>query len=174
MLQLTTSGASLTDGSFRGAATEATNEGVPALAISGASGSQISFTTLSTSSSSTTAANLYGALTVSLVNTLVSTARPFLPQGILLNVNFPAIVAGSCDTPQAFKFVLTRINNAGTGTPADVQTCGVDRLPTEESVVRGGGCFSSISVMNATTKGDADADMQGVVLGKLGSILSCR
>ena len=110
---------------------------------------------------------------MALTNTLLSTSRPFLPSGILLNVNYAAIVPGSCDTAQAFKFVLTRINNPSTGTPADVQTCGTNRLPTEESVVRGGGCFASVSVMNATTKGDADASMQSVVLGKLGSILTC-
>lgn len=59
----------------------------------------------------------------------------------------------------------------------DVVTCNNNgRLPTESSVVSktsGSTCYASISVGIATTKGDASAAQQAVVLGKLGGILSC-
>ena len=47
------------------------------------------------------------------------------------------------------------------------------RLPTETSVVNKDGCYASISVGEASTKLDASAKQQAVVLRKLKSILSC-
>ena len=60
-------------------------------------------------------------------------------------------------------------------TPKDVVTCGnAGRLPTESSVVAGKkGCFVSVSVSKASTKGDASAAEQEVVLTRLRGILSC-
>lgn len=69
--------------------------------------------------------------------------------------------------------MLSRINSAGPGAAADVNTCGNSRLPTESSVVNTKGCYASISVGRADTKGDASASEQAVVLKKLGKILSC-
>ncbi|KAJ7619555.1 acid phosphatase [Roridomyces roridus] len=155
-----------------GAATEAVLEGIPAAAFSAATGSQSSFTTLTSSptSTDTKAALIYGALSVKLLNVLLASSAPILPAGILLNVNYPA-TTGSCTSTSAFKFVLTRINSNSSA--VDVQTCGTTRLPTESSVVAMSGCFASVSVMNASNKGDVNATMQGVVLNKLESILSC-
>ena len=65
---------------------------------------------------------------------------------------------------------------AASGAPPDVETCLTDRLPTESSVVdttTGGGCFVSVSVMNATTKADVDADTQAFVLNRLLGLLTC-
>ena len=59
------------------------------------------------------------------------------------------------------------------GTAADVNTCGKTRLPTESAVVGTNGCYASISVGRADTKGDASAAQQAVVLKKLAKILSC-
>ncbi|KAL5480413.1 hypothetical protein ACEPAI_1683 [Sanghuangporus weigelae] len=91
--------------------------------------------------------------------------------------SFPSIgqlfPTGECTNPNAFRFVLTRINEAASDAPADVQTCGTDRLPTENSVVAQDGCFVSVCVMNATTKGDVDAATQTFVLRRLGRFLSC-
>lgn len=69
--------------------------------------------------------------------------------------------------------MLSRINTANKSTPADVNTCGSTRLPTETSVVDTAGCYASISVGVATTKADATAAEQAIVLGKLKKILSC-
>ncbi|KZV96537.1 putative acid phosphatase [Exidia glandulosa HHB12029] len=150
-----------------GAATEGAKEGVPSLAFSGSTGSQVSYTTLPTSYS-----GVYAALSTTVTSTIVDSGKPFLPAGIALNVNFPS-VSGSCTTAGAFHFVLSRINSAASGAAADVRTCGSTRLPTESSVVGTSGCFVSISVMNATNKGDVAAATQQVVLTKLSSILSC-
>ena len=71
----------------------------------------------------------------------------------------------------SFKFVFSRINSNSSAT--DVNTCGTTHLPTESSVVATSGCFASVSVYNASTKGDVDAATQAVVLNKISTILSC-
>ena len=159
-----------------GAATEAAKEGFPAIAFSGSGGSQVSFTTLSQPSSSTTTANVFAALGVKLVQALLAqpfdASSPILPRNVSLNVNYPA-ARGDCTDPDAFSFVLTRINAASGSTPDDVSTCGSTRLPTENRVVARSGCLASVSVMNATTKGDVDAAAQEFVLSRLGDLLVC-
>ena len=63
---------------------------------------------------------------------------------------------------------------AAAGAAPDVETCGSDRLPTDESVIeKSGGCFASVSVMNAMTKGNVDAATQAVVLKRLEGFLTC-
>ncbi|KZS95218.1 sure-like protein [Sistotremastrum niveocremeum HHB9708] len=151
-----------------GAACEAVKEGIPAIAFSGSTGSQIGFTAAAPSPNYP---SIYATLSTTITNTLTSTAKPFLPAGIFLNVNFPS--TSSCTSASKFSFVLSRINSASSGTPADVSTCGTTRLPTESSVVGTKGCFVSISVGNATTKDDATAASQATVLSKLSSLLSC-
>ncbi|KAH8109105.1 acid phosphatase [Phellopilus nigrolimitatus] len=159
-----------------GAACEAAKEGIPSVAFSGAGGSHVSYTTLSTPSASTTTAEVFAALGTTFTQALLATpfnsSSPILPPNITLNVNYAA-AKGDCTDADAFSFVLTRIHTATSTTPADVTTCGSDRLPTERSVVSLSGCFASVSVMNATTKGDVDSDTQEFVLNKLRSFLSC-
>ncbi|KAK7029867.1 survival protein sure-like phosphatase/nucleotidase [Favolaschia claudopus] len=154
-----------------GAASEAAKEGIPSVAFSAATGGQVSYTTLTSSPSSTNskAALIYAAASVRLLNVLLASSAPILPSGISLNVNFPS--TSSCTSASAFKFVLTRINSNSGAT--DVQTCGTTHLPTESSVVAKSGCFASVSVFDAGTKGDVNAATQAVVLGKLSSILTC-
>ncbi|KAJ7822461.1 survival protein sure-like phosphatase/nucleotidase [Mycena leptocephala] len=154
-----------------GAASEAGLEGIPSAAFSAATGGQVSYTTLTSSPTSTDseAAVIYSALTVKMVNVLLASSAPILPPVIVLNVNFPS--TSGCTSAAAFKFVLTRINSNSGAT--DVQTCGTTHLPTESSVISKAGCFATVSVFNASTKGDVDAATQGIVLAKLSSILSC-
>ena len=159
-----------------GAACEAAKEGVPSVAFSGRSGSQVSFTTLTdTSAGSTIAAENYAALSIEFTNALLaSSARPILPPNISLNVNFPATSATQCPTPEDFTFVLTRVTTAAGGAPPDVSRCGTTRLPTEASVLGlSNACFISVSVMDATTKVDVPAATQAVVLERLESFLGC-
>lgn len=153
-----------------GAATYAASAGVPAVAFSGASGSQTAWSVDPVPQYST----LYAAAATTLTNALVADAGAYLPNGTYLNVNFPEAGPGTdCTHPADFHFVLTRINSAGRTTPADVATCGRTRLPTETSVVDADGCYSSVSVGRADTKGDADAAAQGAVLERLGRLLVC-
>ena len=95
-----------------------------------------------------------------------------LPKGVALNVNFPS-ASGGCIEASAFKFVLSRLTSANSSTPADVETCGTTRLPTENSVVGTSGCFNSVTVINATTKTDVDAVTQALVLNRLESFFTC-
>lgn len=113
------------------------------------------------------------ALSTNVTNTLLASSTPYLPTNVYLNVNFPSAGSGSCTSASAFKFVLSRVNSASSGAAADVATCGSTRLPTESKVVGTSGCYVSVSVGNAGTKGDSTAANQAVVLGKLKGILSC-
>lgn len=151
-----------------GAATEASLEGIPAIAFSGTTGSQVSYTT-----ATQTYQTVYAQLSTNVTTTLVDSGKPYLPSGIWLNVNYPTVSSSTCSSASRFKFVLSRINSASSSTAADVQTCGSTRLPTESTVVGTSGCYASISVGVASNKGDASAAAQAVVLGKLQSILSC-
>ncbi|KAJ3483053.1 hypothetical protein NLI96_g6573 [Meripilus lineatus] len=157
-----------------GAACEAALENLPSIAFSGASTSHVSFTTLQTdpTSSATVAALLYSQLTVQLVNALLrTTLTPTLPSGITLNVNYPRTSLRGCTSISNYAFVFTRlvVDNSAT----DVETCGSTRLPDESTVV-GAGCFASVTVINATTKMDVSATVQGQVLSRFPStFFSC-
>ncbi|KZS95177.1 sure-like protein [Sistotremastrum niveocremeum HHB9708] len=153
-----------------GAATEAAKEGVPAIAFSGTTGTQISFTATTPSPNYPA---VYAALSTTVTNALTRTAKPFLPPNVYLNVNFAAVTASNCTSPEDFKFVFTRIENATAQTPPDFRTCGSNRLPTETEVVRSGGCFTSISVGSAFTKNDTNAVDQAFVHAKISHLLSC-
>jgi len=105
--------------------------------------------------------------TEAILATPFSVFEPILPRNVTMNVNYPS-ASGACADPDAFRFVLSRINAAASGAAPDVRTCGTDRLPTESSVVATTpGCFVSVSVMNAVTKDDVDAATQAFVLRKL-------
>jgi 5'-nucleotidase len=116
--------------------------------------------------------NPSATLATTLTTTLLSTSTPYLPSSVYLNVNFPS-ASGRCTSASSFKYVLSRVNAASGSAAADVSTCGATRLPTESKVVGTSGCYVSVSVGNAATKGDSTAANQAVVLGKLKSILSC-
>ncbi|KAL8916138.1 MAG: hypothetical protein Q9172_006435 [Xanthocarpia lactea] len=154
---------------FNVGATEAAKRGIPAIAFSGTSGTPIAWTTTPIPTYVPTYANL----SVMVTQMLIASGKPFLPSNIWLNVNYPASSSSSCSSPQDFQFVLSRINTAFLGTPADVMTCGEKRLPRERDVVGSNGCYASISVGRADTKGDASAEDQAVVFRKLWKILSC-
>lgn len=151
-----------------GAATEAVKEGVPAIAFSGTTGSQTAWN--ATRESYMT---IYADLSTNVTQALTKSGKPYLPEDVFLNVNFPAVGRG-CTSASDFKFVLSRIYPAvPLITPDDVETCGSKRLPTERSIVgNGAGCFASVSVGNSN-KVDVDAKTQHIVLEKLKGILSC-
>ncbi|KAL8728238.1 MAG: hypothetical protein Q9166_005541 [cf. Caloplaca sp. 2 TL-2023] len=151
-----------------GAATSAAKLSIPAIAFSGTTGSQTAWT-----APIPTYVSTYADLSTNITSTLIASGKPFLPSNIWLNVNYPASTSSSCRLARDFKFVLSRINAASSGTAADVTTCGKSRLPTENKVVGTAGCYASISVGRADTKGDASKAEQAVVLGKFGAILSC-
>lgn len=149
-----------------GAATEASAEGVPGIAFSGTTGTQVAWTTATQPYQSA-----YAALSTNITQTLIASGTPYLPAGTWLNVNYSPVGSTSCSSESDFQFILSRIYPT-LGSP-DVATCGSSRLPRESTVMDTAGCYASISVGVASTKLDADADDQSVVLGKLRSILSC-
>ncbi|KAF9238177.1 hypothetical protein DTO027I6_7860 [Penicillium roqueforti] len=151
-----------------GAATYAAHDGIPAIAFSGASGSQTSW-----ESSRPHYSDVYADLATNLTNQVVAAGKPYLPDDVWLNVNFGK-VSDECTSPADFSFVLSRIHIAVPFlTPNDVTTCGKSRLPSEVEVSLASGCYASVSVGIAASKNDADAEMQGIVLKKLGNFLTC-
>lgn len=153
-----------------GAATYAANEGeIPAIAFSGASGSQTAWNVTPPAYSP-----IYAELATNLTNRLLASDQPYLPKDVWLNVNFPEVSDSSCNNVQDFEFVLSRIFPAvPLVTPDDVETCGSKRLPIDIQVMATKGCYVSVSVGVASTKLDASADAQNVVLEKLGGLLTC-
>ncbi|KAL4748926.1 hypothetical protein BDW72DRAFT_205247 [Aspergillus terricola var. indicus] len=144
----------------------AATAGIPAIAFSGEDGSATAWDAEVPAYSS-----IYAELAAKVVERVVSGGTPYLPDDVWLNVNFPSVEG--CSTADDFDFVLSRILAAvPLVTDDDVETCGSTRLPTENDVVGTDGCYVSISV-GAADKSDADATSQGVVLEKLGDLLTC-
>ncbi|KAK0201040.1 sure-like protein [Desarmillaria ectypa] len=146
-----------------GAACEAAPEGIPSIAFSAATGSQVSYTTLKSNpdSDGTLAARAYAALSVQFVQALTTAEGTILPTNVSINVNYPS--TSDCPDVSNFSFVLSRINEDESAT--DVEWCGTTNLPAESNVVKQG-CFASVSVFNASTKGDVNADTQAFVLDR--------
>ena len=123
---------------------------------------------------------MYAALTANFTRTLLCpSARPILPAGVTLNVNYGATTFsssgqpnGDCASPSNFQWVFTRLLKNSSA--VDVATCGSTTLPDETTVVDAG-CFASITVMNASTKADVSADVQAMVLERLApsGLLTC-
>lgn len=105
-----------------GAAVEATNQGIPAIAFSGATDEKVAW-----NAPTPNFARVYADLALNVTETLVSSGTPYLPDNVWLNVNFPASTDSECTSAAEFKFVLSRINPK---TPFvstdDVRTCGRD------------------------------------------------
>ncbi|OJK01335.1 hypothetical protein ASPACDRAFT_41596 [Aspergillus aculeatus ATCC 16872] len=156
-----------------GAATYAANTaGIPAIAFSGATGEQTAWNV----SAVPLYSQVYAELATKLTDQLIAGGdAPYLPDNVWLNVNFGAVTdGGSCATADEFSFVLSRIHTAlPLITADDVETCGSTRLPTETAVVDSDGCYVSVSVGLASDKLDANATVQGVVLERLGDLLTC-
>ena len=160
-----------------GAASTAAKLGVPAVAFSGTSGSQVSYTTLSSDpdATSTLAARLYASLTTHFVQTLLAAApdlapTSILPNGTILNVNYPSL--DDCPDASAYRWIFAR--NLWNPFATDVETCASDHLPDEASVVGRDGCYISVSVLGASSKTDVSSETQADVLAKLqGLPLSC-
>ena len=126
------------------------------------------YTTLDSdpNSTSSVAARLYASRVAKFTRALLApVARPVLPANITLNVNLAATSGSGCTNANNFKFVLTRLVSDSSAT--DVQTCGSTHLPDETKVVRSGGCFVSVTVIDANTKKDVNAATQAVVLNRL-------
>ncbi|GKZ26090.1 hypothetical protein AbraIFM66951_009970 [Aspergillus brasiliensis] len=153
-----------------GATTYAANQGIPAVAFSGSTGSQTAWNVSTVPTYST----VYAELATKLVDELVESGTPYLPEGVWLNVNFGDVSDDSCTSADDFSFVLSRIFTAiPLITADDVETCNSTRLPTETKVMGEDGCWASVSVGMAGDKLDANATVQGVVLDKLSGLLTC-
>lgn len=152
-----------------GAVCEAVSLGIPAVAFSGDTGDQTAWDVDPIPAYST----LYADLSVKVLGALIASGSPYLPTGIWLNVNFPA-VSDDCASVDDFSFVLSRLHTAvPLVSGADAITCDNDaRLPTEVEVVGTSGCYAAISV-GGSDKLDASQADQTTVLNQLESILTC-
>ena len=140
---------------------------IPAIAFSGASLGSLPWNT----SPSPRRSSVYAQLATILVDAIVASGPPYLPDDIFLNVNFPK-VEGACQEVGDFKWVMSRIN-PGMFSARDTVICGTNRLPTNWQVMRSGGCRISLSVADASDRTTASADKQEVVAKKLWGMWSC-
>ncbi|KAF9801282.1 hypothetical protein IEO21_10152 [Rhodonia placenta] len=79
--------------------------------------------------------------------------------------------ASSGDTgaqPSDYKWVFSR-NLANIG-QEDIRMCESTVLPTEKDIIAAGGCFISVSVLKATTKANANAELQAAVYRQLNKL----
>lgn len=150
-----------------GAAVHAVKEGIPGIAFSGMSSGNLAWDTQPVPGRST----VYAELANRVVSEVVKGGKPYLPEGVWLNVNLPK-VEGRCTRASDFKFALTRIN-VGLFSERDAEHCGSTRLPMELDVVMRDGCFVTVSVGDANDKTTASAEKQALVLRKLGGLFTC-
>lgn len=153
-----------------GAASHAVHEhSIPALAFSGRTSDNAAW---NASDSYPLSSRVYAELATEVTERIVQAGKPYLPDGVYLNVNFPKVSESECSDKGEVKYVLSRIFD--TFAEDDVETCGSKKLPSETSVVHSDdGCFASISVGLAETKKDADSTQQAEVLHKLGDLVTC-
>lgn len=151
-----------------GAATYAAKKAkIPAIAFSGKSTGTLAWNTSPVPQRSL----VYADLAANLTNAVISSGKPYLPEDVFLNVNFPE-VSESCNSPGKFKWVLSRVN-LGVFSEDDVEWCGSKRLPSELEVTAKSGCYISVSVVDANDKTTAPAEKQAIVLQKLQHMLTC-
>ncbi|KAF2841150.1 putative acid phosphatase [Patellaria atrata CBS 101060] len=115
---------------------------------------------------------VYADLALNLTSKIIASGKPYLPDDVFLNVNFPEVTETRCNNAQQFKFVASRIY-PGWISPPDAATCGSTRLPQESTVVGTTGCYVSVSFGDATDKTDTEAAKQRIVLDKLSGLLTC-
>ncbi|PCH42997.1 sure-like protein [Wolfiporia cocos MD-104 SS10] len=158
-----------------GAACEAAKEGVPSTAFNGATGAQVSYTTLESDPDSPYSQSswIYSALTVHYTRAILASqvpGIPLLPRNVTVNVNYPPI--DNCSEVSEYKWIFSR-NLANSG-ETDIWTCGSSSLPAEADVVATEGCYISVSAINAINKTDVDAFTQGEVYARLAALpFSC-
>ncbi|KAL2123645.1 hypothetical protein VTJ04DRAFT_10 [Mycothermus thermophilus] len=140
---------------------------IPAIAFSGLSGGNLAWNTTPVPERST----LYAELATILTNAVIESGKPYLPEDVFLNVNFPT-VGNKCNKASQFKWVLSRIN-IGLFSAPDIQHCGSTRLPMEAAVVLSDGCYISVSVGDARDKTTAPKEKQAIVRDKLQGLLTC-
>lgn len=126
---------------------------------------------------------VYAAAATNFTSTIVDQGKPYLPDGILLNINYGP-VTDYCNSSEAFKYVMARQYPAlPIVTKHDVSTCGRDRLPLDVDVIpkdlldkaaqKDIHCLATVSVIDARTVTDANATMQKAVMDKLDGMLTC-
>lgn len=151
--------------------------GVPAIAFSGLSDSNLGLLGGNAAWNSTSppaSAAVFADLALNLTTRIVGAGAPYLPADTFLNVNMAGPL-GDCADPAAYRWVLTRIDPHVPGlSSADVQRCGSDTLPQETAVVHSDdGCYVSVSVGDCSDKTTAAADVQQAVVDKIGDMLTC-
>ncbi|KAK0383685.1 hypothetical protein NLU13_9596 [Sarocladium strictum] len=140
--------------------------GIPAIAFSGASEGNLPYTDPAPPRSL-----IYAELATILTDKIIEGGKPYLPDDVFLNVNFPEVQQG-CNKVEDFKWVLSRIT-WGLLSPKDVTWCGEDRLPQENDVLKAG-CYISVSVGDAKDKTTSnDVKKQQAVLTKIQDLLVC-
>ncbi|UNI17092.1 5'-nucleotidase [Purpureocillium takamizusanense] len=93
--------------------------------------------------------DIYPKLAAKLVKAVIYSGKPYLPEGVFLNVNFPP-TTGGCDDPEKFKFVLTRRPVYHDLMGPRIDHCGRDRLPRDYIALRRENrCYVSVTATDS-------------------------
>lgn len=155
-----------------GAAVEAVRSNIPAVAFSVASTATAPWDADPRSRTMPAKSRVYAELARNLTEKLIASGKPYLPEGVFLNVNIRE-ATDKCADASRYKWILTRIT-PGLTSPPDVKWCGSRRLPTETDVIlKRSGCYVAVSIGDASDKTTVNDKRQGVVLEKIRDMLSC-
>ncbi|KAG0148596.1 hypothetical protein CROQUDRAFT_721605 [Cronartium quercuum f. sp. fusiforme G11] len=127
------------------------------------------------------ASYIYAKVVLRLVNALTSVdkQKPYLPLGLLLNVNIQkAGPKRKCKAPEDYKFVLTSQYGHSDWkfwkSHRDLKRCGDEVLPSEYHIMdQKHGCWASITVRMADDDKRANKVEQQQVVDLLGDLLTC-
>ncbi len=133
----------------------------------------MSYTTLTDSPTapSTVDAKVYTSLVLKFISTYLAGGSSYsiAPAGYSVNINFSS--TGSCSNDaNNYKWIATRLLKSAMD--SDTTRCDSKNLP-DETTVSGAGCYATVSVFDATTKGDAPAAAQKAVFDRLDTLLAC-
>lgn len=153
------------------AAAWAAKHGVPAIAFSGHNAEWKAYW-----EDPTPASIVYNELAMVVIEELIKSGKPYLPDDTYLNVNFPRL-RDECRRAEQFRFIITRVNEPFFKT--DAEWCGATYLPCELSVLDSGApfpmpCTVTISPGDAHSRDTQDDHAkQAIVMEKLKNLVEC-
>lgn len=116
---------------------------------------------------------MFVRLAMILINQLIKGGKPYLPDGVYLNVNIPKMSDKHCWQTDQFQWVLSRVY-FGPFSDWDVNWCHSNRLPMEWDVWNQGVCYIPVSIADASDKTTMnDIKKQWIVMQSLKPLLTC-
>lgn len=121
---------------------------------------------------------VYAQLANRVVEEVIGSGKPYLPEGVYLNVNFP-LIREECQTPDKFRFIITRVHMK-VPSSRDEPWCGKKQLLSEvdildyHKILFGMPCTVTITPVDAKDRSTINQHWkQRVVMEKLMDLVEC-